>query len=116
MRTNKLLLSIVFVFAATAFLFAQPKRPMTFEDMMQLKRLGETAVSADGKWLAYSVTSVNLDQNTTTAELWLQPIAGGEPKRIEVAGPGDGGVQFASDGKRILFLSSREGGKQVWLA
>ncbi len=52
---------------------------MTFEDMMQMKRLGETAVSPDGKWLAYSVTTVDLAQNTKTAELWLQAIAGGEP-------------------------------------
>ena len=30
--------------------------------------------------------------------------------------PGDSGVQFSADGKRILFLSSREGGQQVWVA
>lgn len=85
---------------------------MTFEDMMQMKRLGETAVSPDGKWLAYSVTTVNLGQNTKTAELWLQAIAGGEPLKLSVAQAGDSGVQFAPDGKRILFLSAREGGKQ----
>src|ERR1039458_3215295 len=87
-----------------------------FEDMMKMKRLGETAVSADGKWLAYSVTTVDLDQNTKTAELWLQAIAGGEPQKIAVAQPRDGGVQFAPDGKRILFLSSRGGSEQVWQA
>ncbi len=48
---------------------------MTFEDMMKMKRLGETAVSPDGKWLAYSVTTVDLEQNTKTPELWLQAIA-----------------------------------------
>ena len=54
---------------------AQPtKRPMTFEDMMHMKRLGSTAVSPDGKWLGYSVTTVDLDKNTKTTELWLQPI------------------------------------------
>jgi len=104
---------------------AQPKRPMTppakrpitFDDMMRMKRLGDTAVSPDGKWLAYSVTSVDLDQNTKTAELWLQPIAGGEPQKLAVAQPGDSGPQFAPDSKRILFLSSREASKQqVWLA
>ena len=95
---------------------AAPKRPMTFEDMMQMKRLGETAVSPDGKWLAYSVTTVNLEQNTKTAELFIQAIAGGEPKKLAVAQPGDSGPQFAPDGKRILFLSGREGGEQVWLA
>jgi dipeptidyl aminopeptidase/acylaminoacyl peptidase len=90
---------------------------MTFEDMMKMKRLGETAVSPDGKWLAYSVTTVNLEQNTKTAELWVQKIeGGGEPFKLPVAQPGDSGIDFSTDGKRILFLSSREGGQQVWLA
>ena len=90
---------------------AATKRPMTFEDMMQMKRLGETAVSPDGKWLEYSVTTVDLAQNTKTAELWLQAIAGpgadeSAPFKLAVGKPGDAGVQFAPDGKRILFLSS----------
>ena len=89
---------------------------MTFEDMMAIKRLGDTAVSPDGKWLAYSVTTVNLDQNTKTSELWLQKIEGGEPQKISVAQPGDSGVQFAPDGHSVLFLSSRDNGQQIWLA
>ncbi len=108
-----------FVFLAVPFLSgqtAQPKRPMTFEDMMQMKRLGETAVSPDGKWLAYSVTTVNLDQNTKTAELWVQAIAGGEPQKLAVGKPGDSGIQFAPDGHSVLFVSGRENGQQIWLA
>ncbi len=89
---------------------------MTFEDMMQMKRLGDTAVSPDGKWLAYSVTTVDLGQNQRKAELWLQAIAGGEPMKIAEAQDGDSGVQFSADGKRILFLSSRDSGQQIWLA
>jgi dipeptidyl aminopeptidase/acylaminoacyl peptidase len=120
MRKSSFVLALAFVL--TPFCSAQTaqpaaaKRPMTFEDMMQMKRLGETAVSADGKWLAYSVTTVNLDKNTKTAELWLQAIAGGDPMKMAVAQTGDSGVQFATDGKRILFLSSRTGSEQVWLA
>jgi dipeptidyl aminopeptidase/acylaminoacyl peptidase len=95
---------------------ATSKRPMTFEDMMQMKRLGETAVSNDGKWLAYSVTSVDLDKNTKTPELWLQKIEGGAPFKIAVAQPGDSGPEFDSGGKRILFVSGREGGQQIWIA
>ncbi len=89
---------------------------MTFEDMMAMKRLGDTAVSPDGKWLAYSVTTVDLAKNTKTPELWLQKIEGGEPFRIAVTQPGDSGVQFSSDGKSILFLSGRSGSQQIWLA
>ncbi len=127
MRKISFAVLLVFAFAAGPFCLGQTaqgkgtvappaKRPMTFEDMMNMKRLGETAVSPDGKWLAYSVTTVNLEQNTKTAELWLQAIAGGEPMKLAVGRPGDGGPQFAPDGRRILFLSGREGGQQVWLA
>jgi len=118
-----LLLSVALIAAiapvATCLAQAEPapaKRPMTFEDLQKMKRLGETAVSPDGKWLVYSVTTVDLDQNKKTAELFLQPIAGGDAKPLTAAKPGDSGVQFSADGKRILFLSSREGGQQVWLA
>jgi hypothetical protein len=38
---------------STAATAAPTKRPMTFKDMMAMKRLGETAVSPDGKWLLY---------------------------------------------------------------
>jgi dipeptidyl aminopeptidase/acylaminoacyl peptidase len=97
---------------------APTKRPMTFEDMMRMKRLGETAVSKDGKWLAYSVTTANLAQNTKTAELWLQRIGGDNnaPFKLAVSQPGDSGPQFAPDSKRILFVSGRDGGQQVWIA
>ncbi len=94
---------------------APAKRPMTFEDMMAMKRLGETAVSPDGKWLAYSVTTVDLAKNTKTPELWLQAIAGGEPMKLAGTEPGDSNPQFSADGKRILFISGREGGQQVWV-
>ncbi len=105
------------ILLAATLAAAQPtKRPMTFEDMMHMKRLGSTAVSPDGKWLGYSVTTVNLDQNTKTTELWLQPIAGGDPIKLAAAQPGDDGLQFSPDNKRILFTSSREGGQQIWLA
>jgi dipeptidyl aminopeptidase/acylaminoacyl peptidase len=112
-------LILVGICAASATAFAQAgsgKRPMSFEDMMQMKRLGETVVSPDGKWLAYSVTTVDLEKNTKTPELWLQKIVGGDPIKIAVAQHGDGGPEFSPDGKRILFTSSRDGSQQVWLA
>ena len=119
MRKCTLAFSLAFASVLVPFCSAQatqPKRPMTFEDMMKMKRLGETAVSPDGKWLAYSVTTVNLEQNTKTAELWIQAIAGGEPTKFAVAQAGDSGIQFASDGHSVLFLSGRDGSQQVWLA
>jgi Tol biopolymer transport system component len=102
--------------AAIPIGFAQSKRPMTFDDMMAMKRLGETAVSPDGGWLAYSVTTVDLAQNTKTPELWLQKISGGDPIKLAVGQPDDADPEFSPDGHSVLFLSGRENGQQVWLA
>jgi dipeptidyl aminopeptidase/acylaminoacyl peptidase len=119
MRKCTFAFSLAFASVLVPFCSAQAapaRRPMTFEDMMKMKRLGETAVSPDGKWLAYSVTTVNLEQNKKTAVLWIQAIAGGEPTKFAVAQAGDSGIQFASDGHSVLFLSGRDGSQQVWLA
>ena len=118
MHPGRLLSSIALVLSILPALAqtSQNKRPMTFEDMMAMKRLGDTAVSPDGQWLAYSVTTVDLHQNTKTTEWWLQKIAGGAPFKIAVTQPGDSGVQFSADGKSILFLSSRTGSQQIWRA
>jgi dipeptidyl aminopeptidase/acylaminoacyl peptidase len=111
-----LLLSLITVSLLCPAQTTPAKHPMTFEDMMKMKRLGETAVSPDGKWLAYSVTTVNLDQNSKTTDWWLQAIAGGEPQKLAVGQPGDSGVEFAPDGHSVLFLSGRDGGQQIWRA
>ena len=89
---------------------------MTFEDMMKMKRLGDTAVSPDGKWLAYSVTTVNLEQNTKTAELWVQAIAGGEPQEAG-RGAGRGLGNPVRGGRETGFFSSadaRAGSRFGW--
>ena len=100
----------------TTLASAQPKRPMTFEDMMHMRRLGSTDVSPDGKWLIYSVTDVDLAQNTRIPKLWLQLISGGEPEILPGTQPNDSDAHFSHDGKRLLFLSSRGPNQQIWTA
>lgn len=103
--------------AVTALAQTAPsRRPMSFDDMMAMKRLGETAVSHDGKWLAYSVGTVHLDQNKSSHQWFLQPVAGGESKAITALEGGDGGLQFSADGRSLLFLSGRDGATQIWTA
>ena len=86
---------LIAMFAANGSMAQTPaKRPMTFADMMKMRRLGDTDVSPDGKWLVYSVTDVDLAQNTRTPKLWIQPIStekGGGDRRQDnpwLYGPG----------------------------
>jgi dipeptidyl aminopeptidase/acylaminoacyl peptidase len=96
--------------------FGQTKQPFTFEAMMQLKRIGEPAVSPDSKWAAFSAVDVSLDANTRTPHLWIVPVAGGAARRLTPAtGPGEDRPRFSPDGKSLIFESSRDGSSQIWL-
>jgi len=94
---------------------AQSKHPFTFEDMMALKRVNEPVVSPDGKWVLFSAVDVSLDANTKTPHVWVVPTAGGEAREIILVQESDR-PRWAPDGKRFLFLSTKESGSQIWIA
>jgi dipeptidyl aminopeptidase/acylaminoacyl peptidase len=94
---------------------AESKRPMTFEDMMKMRRLGDIAVSPDGKWVLFTVTDVDLAKNTKTPHLWIVPATGGQEKALTESS-GESRGRFSPDGKQISFLTARDGSQQIWLA
>ena len=95
--------------------FSQAKHPFTFEDMMKLKRVGEPVPSPDGKWVVFSVVDVDLAANKKTPHIWIVPTAGGQEREIIADEDGDR-PRWAPDGKHFAFLSTKEGGSQVWIA
>ena len=101
--------------AWVAPVLGQTKHPFTFQDLMSLKRVAEPVVSPDGNWVLFSAVDVNLDANTKTPHVWVVPTAGGQEREIITAQDADR-PRWAPDGKRFLFLSTKEGGSQIWIA
>ncbi len=112
---RRICLALLVVLAFVVVAAAQTKRPITFEDMMELKRVGDPVVSPDGQWVLFSAVDVNLADNTRRSHLWIAPMNGGEAKPITSGVSAETRGRFSPDGKSILFMSSRDGGSQVWV-
>src|SRR5215469_6924781 len=79
------------------------KRPMTFADLMAMKRVSDPQISPSGKWVLFSVMDVSLEKNTKTNHLWVVPLDGSAKERQVTSGDGESNGRFAPDGKSIAL-------------
>src|SRR5713101_4194009 len=90
------------------------KHAITFDDMIKFHRIAEPQVSRDGKWLAYTVSTPDLEANRGVSNIWVVPTAGGAAMQLTQSGH-DSSPVWSPDGKTLAFLSSRGGESQVYL-
>src|SRR5258708_7898571 len=62
------------------------KHPITFEDMIKLHRIAEPQVSRDGKWVAYTVSTPDMEANRGVSNIWIAPTSGGAAMQLTQSG------------------------------
>jgi dipeptidyl aminopeptidase/acylaminoacyl peptidase len=92
-------------------------RPLEINDQFAIKRVGSPEISPDGEWVAYTVSTTNLEKEQTKTQIWMVSTAGGDPIPLTMSGESISGPKWSPDGKYLSFLTSRgEGAKtQVWI-
>lgn len=104
-------LALLFVLAAT--LPAQ-KRMLDAEALWKLTRIGEPALSPDGKTVAFTVRKYDVERNNSTRQIYTVPLDGGEPRQVTAEGTLNERPKWTPDSKRIAWISNRSGASQVW--
>src|SRR5580658_7105705 len=93
------------------------KRAITFTYLISLHRVSEPQISPDGKWIAYSVATPDLEANRSVGDIWVVPAAGGGAARQLTRGGSDTRPRWSPDGKKLAFISGRAGTPQIyWIA
>src|SRR6185437_2620118 len=113
-------------FALTGFLsigmmlYAQTpaKRPLRPADIYRLPVVSDPQVSPDGKWVSYTLMTIDSPKDSRNADIWMVSTDGSEDIQLTSSPDGESRARWSPDGKWISFLSSRGDevkGAQVWL-
>ena len=87
---------------------ARPK-PLTVDDLWSMARLGSApSLSPDGALAVCSLASFSMDENKSSAALWLLSTQGGAPRPLTQCGEKDGQPSFSPHGDLIGFVAKRE--------
>ena len=106
--------ALLVIAAISAFAQDSSKHPITFTDMIGMHRVAEPQISSDGKWVAYTVTTPDMDANRGASNIWIVSTAGGAEMQLTRSGH-DSSPVWSPDGRTLAFLSSRNGSSQVYL-
>lgn len=102
------------VLLAVGSLFAQ--RPnFDVQALLKIARIGDPQISPDGRTVAFTVQTIDLENNRKPRHIYVVPITGGTPRRLTEAGNLNDRPRWSPDSKRLALISDRGGSAQVWL-
>ena len=87
---------------------------MTPETLWEFGRVSDVQVSPDGTQVLFGVTTYDVAANRGNRDLFIMPVAGGEPRNITNSPASESNGVWRPDGQRIGYISSQSGSAQMW--
>jgi dipeptidyl aminopeptidase/acylaminoacyl peptidase len=104
-------------FAASLTAQTPAKRSLSVDDIDRMQEVGGAQTSPDGKWIAYTVTSIDREADKRLSSVWMVNWEGTQDVRLTYGQESATSPRWSPDSRYLAFLSSRppNGKTQVWL-
>src|SRR2546422_7805732 len=116
------ILGLWFIVIAGSLAAQTAKRPINLDDLAKVKTVGDPQVSPDGKWVAYTVGTVDAEKDKRDTDIWMVNWDGTQQVRLTFTpDTSESNPHWSPDNKYLAFLTTRgdeaekKQGSQVWL-
>jgi dipeptidyl aminopeptidase/acylaminoacyl peptidase len=108
MQQNRFTLALLLCAAAGATV-------PTIDESLGMKSVSGAQISPDGRYVAYSVTQTNWDDDDFVSQIWIAVTATGERYQLTSGKKASTGPQWSPDSRRLAFTSERDGKRQIYV-
>lgn len=117
--TKRSFAAVALFFLVSSSLAAEgpTRRVMAMDDIYRMEEVGNARISPEGKWIAYTVTSVDREADKRVTAVWMVNWEGTQDVRLTYGAESATSPKWSPDGRYLSFLSARpsDAKTQLWL-
>ncbi|PYS33804.1 MAG: S9 family peptidase [Acidobacteria bacterium] len=107
------IVSIIGLLGFATLVFAQERR-FTIDELLKVRRVGDSQVSPKGDLVAFTITDMSVAANKGTTQIYVVPLRGGEMRQLTNDEHSSASPRWSPDGDKLAFISARDGEDQIW--